>query len=128
VGAVFRGGGVPTALPVSFTAPPSDGMLPFTGPATTNQFDIAAVRGVPTSFMWSLDQVGFDVGQVSLTGRGVNAVGEACRAPDQPGLLASDVTEATLTIPSTCFGRPTVSASVCLTAFGSGLGSDTTTC
>jgi hypothetical protein len=126
--AVFRGGSVPAAILVSLNAPPSDGTLPFTGASTMNQFDLATVRGVPTTFTWSLDQVGFDVGQVSLTARGVNAVGEGCRAPDQPGLLTSDVTEATLTIPATCFGRPTVMASVCITAFGSGAGSDTTTC
>ena len=72
VGAALRGGGDPVSLEALFSNEPTTDEIPFTGPSTEH-FDVAAVRGVTTSFVWDLSGVTFDILDTRLSGFAFNA-------------------------------------------------------
>src|SRR6185436_9352404 len=104
--------------------------LPIYGPVVFTGFaaktlDIAMVRGVARLYTWSLDALDFGVSATALAGVARNARGEVCLV--DPVQLSPGATDATLTVPPVCVGRPTTEADICAFALG-GAGQISSSC
>jgi len=114
--ATLRDGGLQAFQPHLINTP-TDDPVTFAGFAA-GTFDIAMVRGVARTYMWSLDAIRFPISSTLLTAIARNARGELCLTDVDE--LSPGATESTLTVPPVCVGRLTTAADVCIFILGDG--------